>query len=127
MLTNLGVKLVPFLHIKPHTPHNFLMTCMLTKGIPLNNKYFGFPFYLSTNLAFNNVQGSIFLYKQLCPWEFCKPYFLELSCYIIIPLLDAYVKLDGLIIFSIGGRPIKRHGHIFNVICIGRIKTITRK
>ncbi len=46
MLANLGVKPIPFLHIKPHILHNFLMTCMLTKGIPLSYKYFVFPSYL---------------------------------------------------------------------------------
>jgi hypothetical protein len=35
--------------------------------------------------------------------------------------------LDGLIIFNTWGRPIQRHGHIFNVIHIGRIKTTIRK
>jgi hypothetical protein len=40
MLTNLGVKPIPFFHIKPHTPHNFLTTHMLIKG---GNKYFVFP------------------------------------------------------------------------------------
>jgi hypothetical protein len=89
MLTNLGIKLVLFFHIRPHTPHNFLTTYMFTKGIPISNKYFFLPFYPNTNLAFDNVQGSIFPCKQFCPWEFCKPYFLELSCYIIVPFLDA--------------------------------------
>jgi hypothetical protein len=64
MLTNLGIKPIPSFHIKPHTLHNFLMTCMLTKGIPFSSKYFVFPFYLNTNLAFDNVQGSIFPYKH---------------------------------------------------------------
>jgi len=99
MLTNLGVKPIPFFHIKPHIPHNFLTTHMLIKG---GNKYFVFPFYLNTILAFDSVQGSIFPYKQFYPWEFCKPFFLELSCYIIVPLLNAYLRLDGLIIFNIG-------------------------
>jgi len=46
MLTNLGVKPIPFFHIRPHIPHNFLMICLLIKGISLSNKYFVFPFYL---------------------------------------------------------------------------------
>jgi len=99
---------------------------MFTKGIPLNNKYFVFLFYLNKNLAFDNVQG-IFPYKQFCPWEFCNSFFLELSYCIIVPLLDAYLRLDGLIIFSTRGRPIQIHGHIFNVIYIGKIRTTTRK
>jgi len=107
--------------------HNFLTSCMFTKGIPLSTKYFVFPFYLSTNLAFDSVQGSIFPYKQFCPWEFCSSSFLELSYCIIILLLDAYLRLDGLIIFNTTGKPIQRDGHIFKVICIGNIKTKTRK
>jgi hypothetical protein len=64
MLTNFGVKPIPFFHIRPHIPHNFLTTCMLTKGIPLNSKYIGFSFYLNTNPTnptFDSMQGSIFL------------------------------------------------------------------
>jgi hypothetical protein len=73
------------------------------------------------------MQGSIFPYKQFFPWEFCNPFFLEISCWMIVLFLDAYFQLDGLIIFSIGGKPTQRHGHIFNVICIGRIKIRIRK
>jgi hypothetical protein len=105
MLTNQGVKPIPFFHTRPHIPHNFLTTYMFTKGIPFNNKYFVFPFYLYTNSTFDSVQGSMFSFKQFCPWEFCNPFFLELSSCIIIILFDAYLRLDGLIIFIIGGRP----------------------
>ncbi len=112
MLTNLGVQPILFFHIRPHIPHNVLMTYMLTKRISL-------LFFPSTsNLAFDNVQGSIFAYKQFFPWKFCSPFFLKFSCCIIVFLLDAYLGLDGLIIFSTWGRPTQRHGYIFNVICI---------
>ncbi len=119
-------KTIPFFSHQTPFFHSFLMTCMLTKGIPLN-KYFVFPFYFSTNPTFDNVQGSIFPYKQFCLWEFCNSFFLELSSCIIILLLDTYLRLDGIIIFNTRGRPIQRHGHIFNMICIGKIITITRK
>jgi hypothetical protein len=77
---------------------------MLTKGIPLN-KFF-FPFYLSTNLAFDSVQGSIFPYKQFYLWEFCSLFFLELSCCIIVPLLDALGWM-GLSFSALGENPLK--------------------
>jgi hypothetical protein len=57
----------------------------------------------------------------------CNPFFLELLYCIIILLLDVYLGLDGLIVFSTKGRPIQRHVHIFNLIYIGRIKTTIRK
>jgi hypothetical protein len=79
---------------------------MLTKGIPFSSKYFVFPFYLNTNLAFDSVQGSIFPYKQFFPWEFCSPFFLELSCCIIVLLLCAYLRL-GLSFLALGKDPLK--------------------
>jgi hypothetical protein len=106
MLTNLGIKPMPFFTLTPYSSQlsNNLHSY---KGW---EQVFCFSFYLNTILAFDSVQGSIFPYKQFYPWEFCKPYFLELSCYIIVPLLNAYLRLDGLIIFSTGGDPLKNMG-----------------
>ncbi len=127
MFTNLGVNRSLFSTSDPIFPITFWSTACLQKKSHLVAIFFFPPFYLNTNSAFDNVQGSIFPYKQFCLWEFCNSFFLELSSCIIILLLDTYLRLDGIIIFNTRGRPIQRHGHIFNMICIGKIITITRK
>ncbi len=107
MFIKFGVNSIPFFHIKPNILQSFLMTYMFTKIIPFTNNKFILPFYLNTNPTFNNVQVSIFPYKQFSPWEFYNPFVLELSCGVIILLLNSYLRWNGHIIFRVGGRPIQ--------------------
>jgi hypothetical protein len=60
MLTNFGVKQIPFFHIRPHILHNFLTICILTKGMGLSSLALGEdPFKgMGTSSMWSALEGS---------------------------------------------------------------------
>jgi hypothetical protein len=108
MLTNLGVKTIPFFHIKtPYSSTFWWLTC-LQKELHLISSILFFP--STSNPTFENVQGFVFPYKQFCPCKFCNHFSWNFFCYIMFFFLMPTLGWMGLSSSTLGEDPLKDIG-----------------